>query len=343
MKRLITKLFLTACAVSVFFSCTKDTTESAASTSSGEKVEASFSATIGTATRVHDSAWDENDAIGLAMLVNGGTEIINDVYNYHYVTATGDGRFEPSNPLARVYFPQDGSLVTFRAYYPYYSALGTDMLIPVSTANQTILPDIDLLSADHISGYSKQDPYVQLTFHYRLSKLIFVLRNQDDGDFVDPADLTLTVKGMYTTGTYDLRNEVLNIDVNSMADMTFPGRESDEELYGIVLPREAGDGVVFEFTKADGSSFTAKMSDTLNLEGGYQYTFYITMQQTDVTVSATIEPWLDGPTTYYDAVQVSTEAGESLGVNVGDVMNLYVEEDEEYGLLQTFTYNTDGK
>jgi len=85
------------------------------------------------------------------------------------------------------------------------------------------------------------------------------------------------------------------------------------------------------------------MSDTLNIQGGYQYTFYITLSQTPITVSATIEPWLDGPMTYYDAIQVSTEAGESMGVEVGDVMNVYVEEDGEYGLLQTFTYNSSGR
>lgn len=239
MKRRITRLFLSVCAAAVFFSCTKDRTETVNPTADG-KVEATFTASIGTGTRVHDTSWDDNDAIGLAMLTHNETEIVNNVYNYHYYTPRADGVFEPSTPSATVYFPQDGSAVTFRAYYPFYAGLDVDMLIPVSTADQTILPDIDLLSADHISGYSKQYPAVQLNFHHRLSKMIFVVRPQDDSDFIDPSELTLTVKGMYTKGTYDLRNEIMNIDVNSMADLTFPLCDDEDERYGIVMPRQAG-------------------------------------------------------------------------------------------------------
>ncbi len=294
-------------------------------------------------TKAHDAQWDENDAIGLAMLVDDGAEVYNDVYNYHYISSAGQGLFEPASDGMTVYFPQDGSEVTFRSYYPYYPSLGTDMVVPINVTNQRILSEIDLMTAEHISGRSKTDPEVHLRFHHRLSKLIFVIDTQNGDDFISPDDLTLTIKGMKTTGDYELLGEKLNTDDNSIKDITVPEGDDPANRTAIVLPRVASEGVSFVFTGSNGETYTAHMHDTLNLQSGYQYTFRITLQQTEVTVSATVEPWKPGPTFTYDALQVSTDAGVSYGVSVGDQMNVYLNGENGYDFLRTFTYNSSGR
>ena len=75
--------------------------------------------------------WNANDAIGITMLQKGTTTILNNIYNYQYYTPTTAGNFEPSVQEKTIYFPQDGSQVTFKAYYPYMQNIQADLKIPV--------------------------------------------------------------------------------------------------------------------------------------------------------------------------------------------------------------------
>ncbi len=302
--------------------------------------EPKIQASISMGTRAHDAVWDENDAIGLAMLVHEGKDIINDVFNYHYYTPTSNGDFIAGERT--IYFPQNNERVTFRAYYPYMQGLTRDMLIPVSVADQRTPKDFDLMTAEHLSGFSKSDRNVHLRFHHRLSKVIFKFRAGEGEEFLPMDGITLNIKGMQTSATYDLINESLAVNENSMADINIPVRDNSADRYGIVLPRPAGEGVLFEFSSATGDVFKAAMSDTLNLNSGYKYTFYITFEANSVSLSVDIQDWLEGASAYYDIFGINYPAGESHGVNPGDQMAVYMKGDADYALLDTFTYNMNG-
>ncbi|MCD8185267.1 MAG: fimbrillin family protein [Rikenellaceae bacterium] len=302
----------------------------------GEKVEAIF--TAGISTRVSDVLWDPYDAIGITMVDRNAGTIVDNMSNIRYYTTTSAGSFLPTTTA--VYFPQDGSDVTFKSYYPYNASVGTDLKIPVSVANQTNLPEIDLMTAKHLSGYNKNTQYVSLRFHHRLSKVIFRLYNGEEQVELQPGDLSVLIKGMKTTGTYDVFAETLTVDDNSVADLTIPRGSTASERTGIVLPREAGPGVTFELSHANGSLFTAEMSDTLQLKPGYKYVFNVIYTGNDLSISVTIEDWIEGPTTSYDVLGVGTSAGDSYGVQNGDQLQVYVQNGNDYENLTIFTYNS---
>lgn len=309
----------------------------------GEKVKATFTAGIAPVTRVSDVLWDVNDAIGIAMLDRQTREIHEDAFNLRYYTTTAAGDFTPATPSSIIYFPQNGAEVMFKSYYPYMAGLQRNMLIPVSVTDQSNLSNIDFMSAEHLAGFSKNDPNVSLAFHHRLSKAIFKLTIADGVSGLLPEDMTLTIKGMKTEGVYDLMNENLIVTDDTTADITVPLRGNKSERTGILLPRPAGAGVTFALNSADGSNFEAEMGNDLALEPGYKYTFNITLEGTEMSFSVTVEDWIEGPTTSYDMLGITTPVQDSYGVNAGDQMQVYIQNGNAFDDFRIFTYGTDGK
>lgn len=321
----------------MFFSCQEDIE----AIKTDDRVKVEFK--TGIQTRVDDAQWDIGDAIGIAMLYRTSEEIVDNKFNSRYTTSSTTGDFTPGTLQDVMYFPPNNEEVTFKSYYPYNSAIQSDLIIPISVANQDFLPAIDFMSADHLAGFSKADPNVLLDFHHRLSKVIFRLNTGDGVPNLSLEDVTLTVKGMNTTGSFQLLNDTLLIDDTSTADIVIPRQSAASERMGIVLPREAGTGVSFEFTTPDGSTFIAEMGNDLELESGYKYIFNVLIEGTEVSVSVTIEDWIEGPTTFYDVLGVTTPAGESTGVVAGDQMQVYIRQGEAFQELRVFTYGADGR
>jgi len=319
----------------VFASCQDDTED----VNKTNRVEAKF--TAGISTRVVDARWDVDDAIGITMIDQDGARILEDVFNHSYYTSTQAGDFHPKSSADIVYFPQNGDRVLFKSYYPYRSGLQRDLRFPITVADQTDLPAIDFMSAEHLSGFTKDDRDVSLRFHHRLTKVEFLF-TVADGVEIFPEDIALTLKGMKTTGTYDLFSESLTVNDDSTADIEIPNRGTDSRRVGIVLPRPAGPGVSFDLTTSGGSVFSADMDEELALKPGYKYLFHITLEGTSMSVRVTIKDWIEGPTTNYDILGISTPAGESIGVQPGDQMQVYMKNGNAYQPFRLFTYGDDG-
>ncbi len=326
------------------FSCTdSDTYRSSSEDRTAIRVSAGFTNN----TRASDSSWEEQDAIGITMVQPGTSTVVEEYSHRHYVTSNEQGDFAPATDVATIYFPHDGSQVGFKAYYPYLSTLESDMIYPVNVSNQNALAQIDLMTAEHLAGTSKEDPDVELQFYHRLSKLIFNL-TAEDGISLDNS--VLTIKGMHTEATYDLnvddRDQAVHmVDQSSQADVTVPLRTSNgvRTGTGILLPRSASTGVTFEVTTPDGGQYIAIMDESLDLDRGYKYIFNINLKRTPVTVSTTIEDWVEGTEVYEDVLNVSVSAGDSYGISVGDTLNVYLKDGSNYTLLEKFGYQTDGK
>lgn len=316
------------------FSCSKDPQDPGLENG---RVKAVF--TAGIDTRAQNAVWDIGDRIGITMLDRTGGTIHSNVFNYPYYTATTAGSFIPVDPNHIIYFPQDGGEVTFRSYYPYNAAVQTDLVVPVSVADQQNLPAIDFMSADHQSGFSRTDPTAVLRFHHRLSKVIFRLNIDAGVDNLTPGDLNLVIKGMERSGSYNLFSEALSVDAASGGDISVPVRNNPAERVGIVLPRPAGAGVSFELTAANGSHFVAQMPETLPLNPGFQYVFNLELSGTEMNLSVSIEDWADGPTITYNLVGITTPGGANIGVLDGEDMNVYMTEGTGRTLISTYTYN----
>ena len=288
------------------------------------------------------TVWDANTQVGLTLMDEAGENTVANVFNYIYTTPDGSINFEPNSPEHTAYFPQDGSNVSIKAYYPYNKDLPKDQQMPVSVKEQDDLTAIDYMTAEHLAGFSKAESAVKLHFKHRMSKLIFNLSITDGDQTIPLKDFNFDITGMKTSGIYDILKEALQVDQASDQAINIPSKGKNDSREAIVLPRPAGDGVVFEFKTENGDTYFAKMSPDLVLEEGYKYTFDIKLQKTPLTVSATVEEWKEGPTLTTDALSVSTPAGESTGVKEGSEMKVYLKGDTDYDALTSFTFDKDG-
>lgn len=336
MKPIISKLLFSSLIVAAtgIASCTNEE-----ATITGDNVAVRISGEAG--TRAVNNTWNRNDAIGITMLKDGSAEVIAPYNNYNYATADGTENFAPATSAQIMYFPVDGSKVSFKAYYPYSSALPADMMMPVSVTDQSNLAAIDLMTAKHTAGTSKDDPNVHLHFYHRLAKVLINLTVEDSGQ-MSLNGCKLAIKGLKTTGTYDIMGEELKIDENSRQDVFIPIHNAHGE--GIILPREAGEGVTFEITTADGGIYTAIMASDLKIESGTKHTFNINLKKAPVTVSATIEEWKGGPETPVNVVRVVTGLNASAGVEAGDTLRLLLKDEGDAGhkYAAKYTYNGEG-
>ena len=337
MKRLLCKTIFYGVLMSVVATaCTNDNLQTSPE---GGKVAVRVSG--GVQTRATNNIWDVNDAIGITMVSPQSVSVIEPYRNYSYSTS-GDGNFSPTDASKIIYFPSDGTTVSFKAYYPYKRDLSTDMLIPVNTKDQTSLADIDLMTADHVSGNSIDEPNVKLNFYHRLAKVSIDLATDETG-LINLEGCKLTMKGLKTSGAYDLMKDGLSVDANSGADVNIPLRNNQGEA--ILLPRAAAEGVTFLVTTANGGTYTAILDKDLELKAGYKHTFHIRLKSTPVLVSATITPWIEGPERQTDVIRVVTGLNDSRDFQPNDVLNLYLKDkdDTNFNYLTTFTYGTDNK
>ncbi|MCC8152735.1 MAG: fimbrillin family protein [Tannerellaceae bacterium] len=203
----------------------------------------------GMTTKAVDADWESGDAIGVTMYDPAYTAPVNGAVNKEYVTGnSGDiGFFQPATESETLYFPQDGSSIRLKSYYPYRSNMPSNMQVAWSVIDQTVLEDIDLMTAEHLTGFSKEDTRVELHFYHRLSKLIFRLSTQDDVDFVDLADCTLTIRNAELGNTYDILNDRFLDESLGEGTLTIPTREGEPGDFrqAIVMPRPAGEGYIF--------------------------------------------------------------------------------------------------
>lgn len=324
-----------------------------------DQTPANISAGVGSSeksgvTRATDAVWAANDHIGITMLEyplpaqrsgQPPVSVVQGYSNQDYLTSLGDGRFMPSSVDKIMYFPVNGSQVTFKAYYPYTSSLPANFVKAVDVVSQTDLASIDLMTAVHTNNSnSKDQPNVDLKFYHRLSKVIVNL----DADA--PIDLTgckLVLKGMKTQADYDLMGEKLSVKDDSNADIQIPLKNNSGQ--GILLPRAVGEGVTFAVTTAAGGTYTATMASDLELKSGYKYTFNVKLRTTPAVITATIEPWSEGTTKSMEVVRLVTDLGTNADFKDNEQLKLYLKETQtstgtavanpEFALAGNFTYN----
>lgn len=328
--------FILGIALLAAASCTKAGTEAADGDS---RVAVRFVA--GIQTRAHDDAWDANDAVGITMVQNGA--VFGNIFNYQYSTPDGGAEFHPTAGNT-IYFPDNGSDVSFRAYYPYTDAMGTEMTYPLDVADQSDLTAIDFLTADFSEGtYNKQNSVVNIKFYHRLTKLDFEL-SKDGTVTTDLRRFTLTIRGMKTTGTYDVMNETAQHDEASTADIVVPPDASyDSQRSAIVLPRTtAGPGVEFVFTNGS-EEYTAQMPADLVLNPKTRYLFKIHISKTQMSITAEVVDWVDGPETELVWVMPGTQVSGGTNVKTGDRLSVYTGNATARRELTTFTYSGTGQ
>lgn len=285
------------------------------------------------ATRATDNAWQATDAIGIILLQSGtATPVEGNPTAARYVTPTANGRFSPADEANTAYYPTQGEEADVLAFYPYRE-LGADLMIPVSTASQTALSQIDLMVADKSPSHSATKPDVSLAFSHKLVKLVITVDREAFAADVDLNGATVVLQGTATTARWSLTGEKLIKDEASKADISLPmtydatasasGTAASQTLPGrlsgtaIVLPTAADAGVKLVITTAAGQAFDAPLSAGTALVPGTVNTLRVHLRQTGVAINATVTDWTTGVTADLKSLEMEVTAtdGTEAGIN----------------------------
>lgn len=233
------------------------------------------------ATKASDASWSANDEIGIYMVGNGTTDVVDGTLNRRYVTASGDGAFSAANDQL-IYYPQDGSAVDFLAYYPYQSSITTLGNYNVDVADQSDPELIDLLYAKATNegdGYSSDyTSSVELQFHHRLSRLRLQVESpaeELDISAEELAGMTAVISGLKTKATFSLADGTLS-EADDAAPISLRSVTGGTLYDAIILPENiAADVAQVTFT-AGSKTFVWEVPAS-TIESGLSYTATITL------------------------------------------------------------------
>lgn len=290
MKKLLKLLFVPTLLVGFMVSCSTDDDHDYGYGKNHE-LSAQFKATLpGASTRVTDSSWDKEDAIGIyALKVAMPLEeenVVKGNAKYTTVSETGSGDFSSAAPEDVILFDKDGSQLDFIAYYPYTPTV-TDYSLPINTEDQSNLSKIDFLYSNNATEHSKDEPEVILQFKHQLAQI--VLEITGDADLSDLSALKLAVDGFVPTGTMSLKDGAVALEGTTAKTLNLTATKTDNGaiVRAIVLPGQdmANTSFVFELGSI---KFKAWTPGTLALESGKRVTYTIKLTS-DGSVQASLE------------------------------------------------------
>ncbi len=272
-----------------------------------------------TIPRVVDQSWHAGDAVGLIMLYADNT-VAGDRVNYKYATSQGDGIFTPVDKENTAYYPTNGKTVDIFGYYPHTTNMDANLMVPVSTAIQTNLPEIDLMGSNRSTGHSNENANVALTFSHKLAKLSITVDRKESASDLDLTGATLIIKGTASSAKWSLLENKLVDIADKAADISIPVTQDANgnlKATAIVLPTDAGKGVTFVLTTATGNEYVAPIDSSTVLASGTNNKFRIHVDYTGAKLSVTIDDWVDGVDVDINALQIVPSAtdGSAVGIN----------------------------
>ena len=255
--------------------------------------------------RAAGEAWEESDSIGIFMLKETSTDIVESKSNIKYVTdqAGKVGKFTAAGEI--IYFPDNGEKVRFMSYYPYKNGI-TDTY-NVSVLTQTNQAAIDLLySFDDQAIYDKttEDRKVTLNFEHQLSKVNIYVKRGDDLSETYLNNLTVQFAELNTLADFDLMTGDLSITASPETITTKEVstiNDYEKGYVAIILPEDptADANMIFNINNGDGDSieddiFTWIFTNDIEFKQGKEYTFLVTIKRSGIVVDATIKDWVNG-------------------------------------------------
>lgn len=213
---------------------------------------------------------------------------------------------------------------TFPENTPLTHTVAADQRSSITTAGQGYQgSDLVYAKSTDVARNGVPTTTVELNFHHLLSKIEVVLIEGDgDGDFLDNistlqvlgtklnADFTLTKAG----AAYGKNTENQDgIEVTASGDPTpisldtgvsDASAEAANQVLNeaIIVPQEIAANTPFiKITLAQngeqGSVFTYNLEKATTFESGKKYRYVITVRETELKVTSSIEPWINGSTT----------------------------------------------
>lgn len=294
------RIFILMCCFTVM-ACNQEETMP---TSSDSTYMLQLEAGINTQTRAIETGFEINDSIGLyiAKWQDATTpDILRSSGNY---TDNASFRLESltNNWMSgqTIYFPSDDNKVDIYAYYPNRNPLfnsGTTINITV-TADQSAY--LNYTRSDFMvaktSGVKRTPGKVQLTFDHKLSQMKFQLKPGVGFTANELLQAKVSVINAITDATYDLSQipTATPLSGNIREDITPCGswttkRDSLVGVMAIVVPQEINATTYIQVSLGN-RKFTFKPTSIL-MRSGCSRTFTITVNNTGLDITTSINPW----------------------------------------------------
>ena len=282
---------------------------------------------VSTLTRATDIAFEANDAIGLyAVKYTTGTSADllvhtgNFADNVNFVLQNADNDWMPEYA---VYFPSDDDKLDLYAYYPYRTpAFGDGTSISLNVlADQSAYSSYtrsDFMVAQR-KGIGRTPQKVALTFNHKMSQMVFEIKPGAGFTSEELKKAKVKIINAITDATYDLSQAptAMPVEGSERADIVPCGSwiENAGNLTGvkaIVVPQPVNTTTYIEVTLGS-RKFVYKPAEAIQMNSGCSRTFTITLNNTRLDITTSINPWNTCP-------PVSGEAEEDFGeVWAGDI------------------------
>lgn len=272
-------------------------------------------------TRVTDTSWEKDDAIGLFMM-NSGVALDESALasNVKYIT---DGTQEFNNPSQnKIYYPFNKKNVDIIAYYPYDSSI-KDLTYEIDVTNQIKLSDIDLLYSNEIKSVNSTAGIVNLHFIHQLVKVIIKLDVGDTG--VELNKFSAIIANVNRSALFSLANGEIS-NKNDIGNINFNVRSNNKTAEAILLPEDDLSDKELIIT-IDETSFSLSLDNTAKDNKFKQsniYTYSIALREGKGPIldglTATIEDWIynDIDGVYADEIPASDDDNSSNPDSPGD-------------------------
>lgn len=288
MKNIINFCLISAFMVSLS-GCQKEQFERADNSTEMSNVEVRFGSKI--TTRMTNETWETDDHIGIFMVKTGeplsSESVVNNASNMKYTFSSGNA-FEPDTENDRMYYPSKQA-VDFIAYYPYRAV--TDNQLSFDITRQQNPSSIDLLYSDNLKNISATEEAQVLNFKHKLSKLVFSISPGKDLTEEDLEGLSLVIRDVPTSATFNLADAQITTDEESKKDIT--ALVDGNTAQAIVYPGDCGNKEIAVMLLS--GEFTFKISAESTWLSGYQYKYALTLDKNinSASIGATISPWED--------------------------------------------------
>lgn len=255
-----------------------------------------FAEIEGVKTRVINSSWEKDDAIGVFMLRAGGSLHSSAIReNVKYIT-TGSAAFQPANEMEEIMFPFDGSDVDFISYYPYHETI-SDNTLPLNLSNQAIQAHVDLLYSNNAKKLNEESPRVEMRFSHQLSKIVLNIEHYRSRDL---SSLNVIITNVGTRASFDLATGTL-LPTTTYGDVLLRMDTNRSFAEAILLPDDDLSEMELWFVIGDEvETYTLSLKDVLEIDAfapATKYTYNVTLftDETALITEGVISAWTEGP------------------------------------------------
>jgi hypothetical protein len=250
----------------------------------------------GSKTRVSNSSWEKNDAIGVYM-AKAGQALSSSALrqNIKYATS-GSSAFVPADETQEISLPFDGSNVDFIGYYPYRNDIA-GFSYPIDLSDQSAQAAVDLMYSNNAKNFNSKNPNVRMQFTHQLSKIVLNIKR---GESIDLSNLSAVITNAGTQATFDLITGELS-ETSKRGDIRFKMSRDGSVAEAILLPETNLSGMDLWFIIGEGAeAYKFSLANTIEIntfEKSTRYVYNVTLFSEKITAIAesTITNWIEGP------------------------------------------------